>query len=264
MGSSNICQPPRRWFLWLFCLMSPPPWDTFPSAPQWGFFFSFLDEIRHLMMPSFPLLQKSTQKQKRMSKFRAQSSVIRFPVEVSLRTWRVKPDPSQMSSGFSFLSQGCLKEVKRGRQWEPGWTTGPRETAVRSVSRLPSVKSNRTPRRSCSGGDFQNKGTKWNSVINYWFILRQNNYQSLLFLCFYLVRFFAGELSLIFYCVICLFPSQEYLLDGPIPGVGLSLRKSGFYKLFRIGIQYVLYKKLHLNIHRPVQNICKVNVNRLM
>jgi len=54
-----------------------------------------------------------------------------------------------------------FKEWKKGRQWEPGRTNGPRDTAARSVSRLPSVKSNTAQQCSVSDWDFQNKATSW-------------------------------------------------------------------------------------------------------
>lgn len=58
--------------------------------------------------------------------------------------------------------QFILSLASRGeneKQWEPGWTNGPRETAERSVSRLPSVKSNITQQQGYSGLGFQNKIT---------------------------------------------------------------------------------------------------------
>lgn len=63
-----------------------------------------------------------------------------------------------VTRGMKFCSVVVFKEWKIGEtQWEPGWTNGPRETAERSVSRLPSVKSYTTQQRGFSGLDFQNK-----------------------------------------------------------------------------------------------------------
>lgn len=64
---------------------------------------------------------------------------------------------AKIRAKFSFVVSVLSSRSEKGRQWEPGWTNGPRETAERSVSRLPSVKSNTKQQHSCSGSDFQNK-----------------------------------------------------------------------------------------------------------